>query len=181
LDATESHQTVVESDDELHPDNFVALQQQWERESDDPMSSEAQRAELTSLFEELQLPNELIRDIRCRPSVCRIAVSEQSASAGRPRVARTGGRRSGVVSYARRPSVRLRAEQLTLKRSGASAQVITERPALVSKGIQDFAYIIDAMPHASHQLLASALINRAVPDGDASTQRSAPLIVISAR
>ena len=56
------------------PDEFAALELQWQRESDDVRGSEAQRAKLMTLFDELQLPGELIRDVRCRRSVCRFAI-----------------------------------------------------------------------------------------------------------
>jgi hypothetical protein len=61
------------------PDPFVdqkitAVREQWERESDDLEWSKKAREETIALFAKQQLPEELLHDVRCRRTVCRIAV-----------------------------------------------------------------------------------------------------------
>jgi hypothetical protein len=63
-----------ESGDPFVDQKISAIREQWERESDDPTWSEQARGETLALFAEHHVPGELLHDVRCRRTVCRISV-----------------------------------------------------------------------------------------------------------
>lgn len=55
-------------------DKLAEFERQWQSESDDPRWTEVERNSAAQLFAKLSVPEELLRDVRCRRSLCRITL-----------------------------------------------------------------------------------------------------------
>lgn len=60
---------------DLNIDQKLAdMERQWQNESDDPRWTVRERANTIDVLSRMQVPAEVLRDVRCRSSLCRITV-----------------------------------------------------------------------------------------------------------